>query len=150
MKKSTFLVRIFNISPCVFTQITRERSHWMWNLILHPTSTHTAYFWRTPLPKKQEIPEKTWWWWHHHQVFSGISCFWGSRVRQKYAELVLIGCEIKFRIHGALPFEIWVKTQRYMSKIQTKKIVFFFSSSKIKKYYFIIFLRRPILSWNFL
>ena len=28
------------------------------------------------------------------QVFSGISCFLGSRVCQKYAELVLIGCGI--------------------------------------------------------
>ena len=30
----------------------------MWNLIPHPTSTHTAYFWRALLPQKQEIPEK--------------------------------------------------------------------------------------------
>ena len=42
-------------------------------------------------------------------------------------------------------------------KNTNKKVVFFFSSSKINKYYFIIltivlliFLRRPILSWNFL
>ena len=34
------------------------------------------------------------WWWHHHYIFSGISCFWGSRVRQKYAEWVFVGCEI--------------------------------------------------------
>ena len=56
----------------------------MWNLILHPTSTHTAYFWWTPLPRKQEIAEKMWWW-HHHHIFLGISCFWGSGVCQKYA-----------------------------------------------------------------
>ena len=30
----------------------------------------------------------------HHHVFSGISCFWGSGVRQKYAEWVLVGCGI--------------------------------------------------------
>ena len=30
----------------------------MRNLIPHPTSTHTAYFWQTPLPQKHEIPEK--------------------------------------------------------------------------------------------
>ena len=30
----------------------------------------------------------------HHHVFSGISCFWGSGVRKKYAEWVLIGCGI--------------------------------------------------------
>ena len=28
----------------------------------------------------------------NHHVFPGISCFWGSRVHQKYAEWVLVGC----------------------------------------------------------
>ena len=31
----------------------------------------------------------------HHHVFLGISCFWGSRVRQKYVVWVLVGCGIK-------------------------------------------------------
>ena len=53
-KKIIFCVRIFNISPCVFTQISIGRARWIRNLIPHPTSTHTAYFWRTPLPQKQE------------------------------------------------------------------------------------------------
>ena len=43
---------------------------------------------------------------HHHSIFSGISCFWGNGVRQKYAEWVLVGCRIKFRIQGALPIKI--------------------------------------------
>ena len=30
----------------------------------------------------------------HHHVFSGISCFRGSEVHQKYAEWVLVGCII--------------------------------------------------------
>ena len=63
---------------------------------------------------------------HHHHVFSGISYFWGSRVRQKHAVWVLVGCGIKFRIQRALPLEIWVKTQGYMLKIQTNKVVFFY------------------------
>ena len=96
----------------------------MWNLIPHLTSTHTAYFWWTPLPQKQEIPEKMWWW-HHHHVFSGISCFWGRGVRQKYAVWVLIGCGIKLCIQQALRPKLWVKTQEDMSKIRTKKLVFF-------------------------
>ena len=29
-----------------------------------------------------------------HHVFSGISCFWGSGVHQKYVEWVLFGCGI--------------------------------------------------------
>ena len=58
MKKTTFCVLIFDISPCDFTQILSGRARWMWNLIPHPTSTHTAYFLRTPLPQKQEMPEK--------------------------------------------------------------------------------------------
>ena len=71
IKKTTIFVCIFDVSPYVFTQISIRRALWMRNLIPHPTSTHTAYFWRTPLPQKQEIPEKMWWWCHHHvfQVF---------------------------------------------------------------------------------
>ena len=82
----------------------------------------------------------TWkmWWWCHHHIFLGIYYFWGSRVRQKYAVWVLVGCRIKFCIQQALPIEIWVKIQGDMSKIRTKKSSFFHSSSKINKYYFII------------
>ena len=31
IKKTTFFVRIFDISPCAFTQISIERANWMWN-----------------------------------------------------------------------------------------------------------------------
>ena len=124
-KKTTFCVRIFDISPCVFTQIMSGRACWMHNLIPHPTSTHSAYFWRTLLPQKQEIHEKMWWWCHHH-IFSGISCFGGSEVCQKYAVWVLVGSGIKFRTQQVLPLEIWVTTQGDMSKIQTKKVVLFY------------------------
>ena len=31
IKKTTFFVHIFDIYPCVFTQILIERDHWMWN-----------------------------------------------------------------------------------------------------------------------
>ena len=58
INKTTFFVCIFDISPCVFTQIQSGRCRLLQNLILHPTSTHNAYFWWTLLPKKQEIPEK--------------------------------------------------------------------------------------------
>ena len=44
IKKSTFFVRIFDISPFVFTQILIGRAPWMRNYISHPTSTHSAYF----------------------------------------------------------------------------------------------------------
>ena len=59
IKKTTFFVCIFDISPCVFTQISIRRGHSMHNLIPHPTRTHLEYFLWTPLPEKQEIPEKT-------------------------------------------------------------------------------------------
>ena len=97
----------------------------MHNLIFHPTSIHTAYFWQTLLPKKQEIPTKivmmT-----SSSHFSRYFFFWGSGVRQKYAVWVLVGCRIKFYIQRALSIEIWVKTQGDMSKIRIKKIVFFY------------------------
>ena len=81
--------------------------------------------------------------------FLGISCFWSSRVYQKYVAWVIVGCVIKFHIQWALPLEIWVKPQGDMSKIWTKKSSFFHSSSKINNYYFIIFLRMPILDLKF-
>ena len=31
IKKTTFCVRSFDIYPCVFTQISIGRDHWMWN-----------------------------------------------------------------------------------------------------------------------
>ena len=130
MKKTTFCVHIFDISPCVFTQILSERAHWMRNLILHPTRTHTAYFWQTPLPQKQEIPKKTEWW-CRHSIFSGISYFWGIKVHQKYAMWVLVGRGIKLCIQQALLLRIWVKTQGDMSKIRTNKIFFFILPPKL-------------------
>ena len=36
-KKNYFFVCIFDISPCVFTQISIRRACWMRNLIMHPT-----------------------------------------------------------------------------------------------------------------
>ena len=78
-------------------------------IIPHPTSTHTAYFWRTPLPQKKEIPEKTWWWCGY-----SLDAVW-----------VLVGCGIKFCIQRALTIEIWVKTQGDMSKIRTKNSFFY-------------------------
>ena len=130
MKKTTFFVRIFDISPCVFTQILSERARGMRNLILHPTSTHTTYFWQTSLPEKQEIPKKMWWW-HHHHNFPSIYCFWGSKICQKYGVWVLVGCRIKFCIQQALPLRIWVKTQGDMSKNMNKKVVFFILAPKL-------------------
>ena len=38
----------------------------------------------------------------------------------------LVGCGIKFCIQRALPLEIWVKKQTYMSKIRAKKVVLFY------------------------
>ena len=44
IKKTTFFVHIFDISPYVFTPIPSGRARWMRNIISHPTSTYTAYF----------------------------------------------------------------------------------------------------------
>ena len=112
----------------------------MQNLILHPTSTHTTYFWRTPLPQKQQILEKMWWWCHHH-IFSGISCFWGSGVHQKYAVWVLVGCRIKIHIQQALPLEISVKTQGYMSKIRKKSSFLLWQICQFNHYGWLILLK---------
>ena len=62
IKKTTFFGLYFrHISQCFYSNFDRESS-----LDAKLTSTHSTLFWRTPLPHKQEIPEKTWWWCHHH------------------------------------------------------------------------------------
>ena len=95
MKKTTFCVRIFDISPCVFTQISSERACWMWNLILQRVPTlHTFY--GPCYPKNKKYLKKVMMTSSSH--FSGIYSFRGSRVCQKYAVWVLVGCGIKFRI----------------------------------------------------
>ena len=38
-------------------------------------STHSTYSWRTSLPQKQEIPEKTWWW-HSKVCWVGTHWMW--------------------------------------------------------------------------
>ena len=128
-KKTTFFVRIFDISPYVFTQISIEGARSMHNLIRNPTITHIVYFWCTLLPQKQKILEK-----RDDDIiitfFSSISCFSGSGAHQKYEVWVLVGCRIKFHIQWALPIEIWVKTKGDMSKIQTKRVVFSFLPPK--------------------
>ena len=58
LKKTTFLFRIFDISHCIFTQISIERARWMRNLILHPTSTHTKYFYGPHYPKNKKYLKK--------------------------------------------------------------------------------------------
>ena len=95
----------------------------IWFCIQRVPTLHTFDGPRYPKNKKYL---KKMWWWHHHHVFLGISYFWGSRVRQKYAVWVLIESIIKFHIQRDLPLIIWVKTQGDMSKIQTKKLVFFY------------------------
>ena len=95
----------------------------MGNSILHPTSTHLAYFWWTILHEKQEIHEKC-----DVDViitfFPCISCFSWSRVRQKYAKWVLVGCRIEFPIQWVLLIEIWVKPDGDKLKIWVEKVVF--------------------------
>ena len=91
IKKTTFFVCIFDISPCVLTQISIGRSPWMQNKILHPTSTYSIYFWQSRLPKKKKHL-KTWWWCHHH-IFRYF-LFLGSRFHQNYIKWVLVGCGI--------------------------------------------------------
>ena len=119
-KKTTFFVLIFDISPCVFTQISLGRACWMWHWIPHLMSTLSAL-----LPQKQEIPEKMWWWCHHH-VFLGISCFWSSRVRQKYVVWLL------HILHptSAPARNLSKNTGRFVENTN-KKVVFFFIPPKL-------------------
>ena len=153
IKKLIFL-HIFDISPCVLTQISIGRSPWMQNKILHPTSTYSIYFWQSRLPKKKKHL-KTWWWCHHH-IFKVFLVFWvAGSVKSMLNGYPL---DSEFNLHPTISPNpnLSKNTGRYVENTN-KKVVFFFSSSKINKYYFIvltiislILFRRPILIWNFL
>ena len=59
IKKTTFFVCIFDISPYVFTQILIGRGRWMQNEILHQTSTHSWHTFDGPrYPKNKKYLEK--------------------------------------------------------------------------------------------
>ena len=63
--------------------------------------------------------------------FSGISCFWGSGVYQKYAEWVLVGCGIKFRIQRVSTLHTfdgprYPKNKKYLKKLDDDVIITFF------------------------
>ena len=51
IKKLFFCSYFQHISLCFYSNVDLESS-------LDPTSTNSTYFWWTPLPQKQEIPEK--------------------------------------------------------------------------------------------
>ena len=111
-KNYFFCLYFWHISPCFYSNFDPESSfnEYPLGLLLMDPAT----------PKTRNMMSSS--------HFLGISCFWGSGVRQKYAEWVIVGCRIQFRIHQDLSIEIWVKTRWYMSKIQTKKYFFYYDT----------------------
>ena len=101
--------------------------------------TTSSHFFRYLLFLGQWGPSKvcrvgTRWMWNlicHHHVFSGISCFWGSGVHQKYSKWVLVGCGIKFRIqrvptHHTFDGPHYPKNKKYLKKCDDDIIIMFF------------------------
>ena len=93
IKKTTFSFCIFDVSPCVFTQISiGELTGCGIKLCIQRVPNwHT--FDGPSYPKHKKYLKK-----HDDDIiitlFSGISYFGGSGARQKYAKLVLVGCKI--------------------------------------------------------
>ena len=124
-KKLLILFVFQHISLCFYSNFDRESSL---DAEFDSTSNeypHCILLMDPATPKTRNTWKKKWWWCHHH-IFSGISCFWGSKVHQKYTMWVLV----EFCIQQALSLKIWVKKQRDMSKIRTQKVVFFFLPPK--------------------
>ena len=137
MKKTTFCVHIFEVSPYVLTQIMSGRDNWMWNLISHPTITHTAYFLRTPLPQKQEIPEKNVMMMSSSHFF-WYFLFWGQQGPSKVCIVGIRWMQNQILHPMSSPAQnLGKNTGRYV-KNTNKKSSFFHSSSKINNYCFII------------
>ena len=88
IKKLLFCLYFWHISLCFYSNFDREGSldaelnsasneYPLGILLMDPSTPKARNTWKTE-------------WWHHHHVFPGISCFWGSGVRQKYAGWVLL------------------------------------------------------------
>ena len=83
-------------------------------------STHTAYFSRTPRPQKQEMPEKR----DDDVIIMFFQVFLVFRV-EGFIKSMHCGYSLDVESNSTSnPIKIWVKTQRDMSKIWTKKVVF--------------------------
>ena len=107
LKKTTFFVGFFQHIPlCFYSNFDQEslldaefdsasNEYPQCILLMDPATPKTRNTWKTwwwtPLPQKQEIPEKCD---DDSSRFSGISFFLGSEVHQKYAVWVLVGCGI--------------------------------------------------------
>ena len=120
-EKTTFSYRIVGNFPYGFTQILSLGTHWMRNLIPHPTHTQNAYFWGTHDTQKMKISIKqrflilknVFYWnfhfwvpWVHKKYAMGILknifywnfYFWVPWIPHTYAMWVWVGCRIKFHI----------------------------------------------------
>ena len=93
LKKTTFFCSYFrHISLCFYSNFDRESSLDAEFDSASNEYPHYILLMDTATPKTIN----TWkmWWWCQYHIFLGISCFWGSGVRQKYAVWVLVGCGI--------------------------------------------------------
>ena len=124
--------------------MSRGRARWMQNSIPHPTSTHSAYFWLTLLPQKQEMPEKTWWW-HHHHVFQVFLIFGvaGSIKSMQCGYSLDVESNSTSNELSRLKFD--KTTGRYVENTNTKSSFLILPPKLIT----IIFLRRHILGLKF-
>ena len=114
--KKLFFVHIFDISPmfllkfwsreligCIIWVPTRHtfdgprypKTRNTWKNVMMTSSSHFSgiyFFWVAEpvksMPSGYSLDAE------FNSTSSGIYCFWGSRVRQKYAEWVLVGCGI--------------------------------------------------------
>ena len=92
IKKTTFLF-IFSTYLPAFLLKFRSRELIGCRIKFHIQRVSTRHIFDGPrYPKNKKYLKK----WNDDIIipFSGISCFWGSRVCQKYDEWVLIGCGI--------------------------------------------------------
>ena len=83
IKKLLFCLYFWHISPCFYSNFDWESS-----LDAELNSSSNEYplgILLTDPATPKTINTRA-------HVFSGISCFWGSGVHQKYAEWVLVGC----------------------------------------------------------
>ena len=92
IKKTNFMF-VFSTYFPIFLDKFRFEELVGWGIKFHIEWVPTRHTFDEPhYPKNKKYLKKMRW--CHHHIFSGISCFWGSGVHQKYAKWVLIGFKI--------------------------------------------------------
>ena len=129
-RKLLFCSYFHHISLCFYSNFERESSLDAEFNYASNEYTNNILLMDPPTPKTRNTWKK-----YDDDViitfFSGVSCFWGSGVHQKYAEWILVGCKILIPHPMSSPDWNLSKNMGRYVKNTNKKVVFSFLPPKL-------------------